>query len=79
VTETVVITGASAEIGRATAELFGRRGAHGDFDDRSRSSSAQLDATETAEGAASAAIEALGGIKHVPAESKKPGDERPPA
>jgi NAD(P)-dependent dehydrogenase (short-subunit alcohol dehydrogenase family) len=27
-TETVVITGAGAGIGRATAELFGRRGAN---------------------------------------------------
>jgi NAD(P)-dependent dehydrogenase (short-subunit alcohol dehydrogenase family) len=53
------------------------RGAHGDFDDRSSSRSVQLDVTEAAQGAASAAIDALGGLKNGDAESKKTGDESP--
>jgi hypothetical protein len=39
------------------------RGAHGDFDDRSRSSSAQLDVTEGVEEAGAAVGEALGTLK----------------
>jgi hypothetical protein len=54
-------------------------GAHGDFDDRSSSSSVQLDVTEAAQGAASAAIEALGSLKNEHAESKKTDDESPPS
>ncbi len=55
------------------------RGAHGDFDDRSSSSSVQLDATEAAEGAASAAIDALGSLKNGHAGSEQAGDESSPS
>jgi NAD(P)-dependent dehydrogenase (short-subunit alcohol dehydrogenase family) len=54
-------------------------GAHGDFDDRSSSSSVQLDVTEAAEGAASAAIEALGSLESGQAENEKTGDESSPS
>jgi NAD(P)-dependent dehydrogenase (short-subunit alcohol dehydrogenase family) len=56
------------------------RGAHGDFDDRSRSSSVQLDVTETAEGAGPAVGEALDKVKNGHAgEGEKTDDESSPS